>query len=183
VETLKNSIKEDEYPTFGLIFEEGISLEGRENLTTLPISEIRSGVRGISDNLLSDQNTFYVIGVFLKFLSELGFSIRETLEEDCDFEGSMDLEHLQITVDFNYGHDCIEYSCVFSDHREHQNVEENLEGGKGILEALFSGGWSLPSFKGLLHQATLCDDLESFIYDFRQSWVRYQEIVKDKIIS
>ena len=52
---------EDTFKTYGLMFECGIEENARQNLIELPMTEKRNGVRGVSDEVLENQNTFYAI--------------------------------------------------------------------------------------------------------------------------
>jgi len=169
----------DTFRTYGIMFECAIEENARQNLIELPMTEKRNGVSGITDEILDDQNTFYAIGAFLKVLHELGFSVEETVEEECDFSGVMlcDEDRLQIDIEFNYGEDMVEYSINFSDEREHTGHTSTRE----FLEDIFNGGWNLPKLTGLLNPSSLYDDLEGFMLTFRRSWSEYKKVLKEKV--
>lgn len=169
----------DTFRTYGLMFECGIEEGARQNLIELPMTEKRNGVRGITDEILEGQNTFYAIGAFLKVLHELGFRVEETLEEECDFCGVMllDEDRLQIDIEFSYGEDMVEYSINFNDEREHTGHQTPTE----FLEGLFNGGWGLTKLTGVLNPSSLYDDLEGFMRNFRKSWSQYKKVLKEKV--
>lgn len=169
----------DTFRTYGLMFECAIEENARQNLIEQPMTEKRNGVRGISDEILENQNTFYAIGAFLKLLHELGFRVEETVEEECDFCGVMhcDEDRLQIDIEFNYGEDVIEYSINFNDEREHTGHTSAEE----FLEGIFKGGWNLPKLTGVLNPSSLYDDLEGFMRTFRRSWSEYKKVLKEKV--
>ena len=169
----------DTFRTYGLMFECAIEEDARQNLIEQPMTEKRNGVRGVSDEILENQNSFYAIGSFLKVLHELGFRVEETVEEECDFCGVMlcDENRLQIDIEFSYGEDVVEYSINFSDEREHTGHESQRE----FLEGIFNGGWNLPKLTGVLNPSSLYDDLEGFMRTFRRSWSEYKKILKGKV--
>jgi hypothetical protein len=158
---------EDTFRTFGMVFEAGLDKEARKNLIKTPMTEKRNGVRSVSERVLVDQNSFYVVGVFLKVLNEIGFRVEETVEEGCDFCGIMlPNEHLQLSVEFSYGSGFeVEYSVLY--------ISENF---------LNSDGWGMLDFSNTLNPFNLFEDLETFIQDFRKSWGKYQKIIKDKTL-
>jgi hypothetical protein len=170
---------EDTFKTYGLMFECGIEENARQNLIELPMTEKRNGVRGVSDEVLENQNTFYAIGAFLKLLHELGFRVEETVEEECDFCGVMllDEDRLQIDIEFSYGGEMIEYSINFRDEREHTGHTSTRE----FLLGIFNGGWNLPKLTGVLNPSSLYDDLEGFMLTFRRSWSEYKKVLKEKV--
>lgn len=173
IKSLSNT--EDSFRTFGMIFEAGMDVEARKNLIETPMTEKRNGVRSVSEDLLNKQNSFYVVGAFLKTLNELGFRVEETIEEECDFCGTMlPNEHLQLSVEFNYGEGVIDYRVVYMDFRESQ-------GAVNLLKSIFDGGWGLPSFNNTLDPNNLFEDLETFMRDFRRSWDKYNKVIKEKI--
>lgn len=169
----------DTFRTYGLMFECAIEENARQNLIEQPMTEKRNGVRGISDEILENQNTFYAIGAFLKLLHELGFRVEETVEEECDFCGVMllDEDRLQIDIEFSYGEEMVEYSINFNDEREHTGHTSAEE----FLEGIFKGGWNLPKLTGVLNPSSLYDDLESFMRTFRRSWSEYKKVLKEKV--
>lgn len=176
LECLKNTL--DSYRTYGLVFESSLNEETRKHLIETPITEIRNGVRGVSDDgVLEKQNTFYTIGVFLKFLSEMGFTVCETVEEEWDFCGDITKDNFSLTVDFKYGLEMVEYKVLLSDEREHTGHQDTKE----FLEGIFKGGWNLPKFEGVLVSDNLYEDLETFMRDFRKAWSSYKKIVKEKV--
>ena len=176
---LKKIKATDSFRTYGLMFETSLEEEARKSLIETNVTEKRNGMKGVSDEILEGQNSFYAIGVFLKVLSELGFTVEETLDESWDFCGSMllDNDQLQIAVEFNYGEDVVEYEVMFCDEREHTghtNADEFLEG-------IFNGGWNLPKIANVLNPSSLYDDLETFMRDFRGAWDKYKRIVQQKV--
>lgn len=177
-ETALKGVK-DTFRTYGLMFECGIEEKARQNLIEQLMTEKRNGVRGVSDEVLENQNSFYVVGAFLKLLHELGFRVEETLEEECDFCGVMllDENRLQIDIEFSYGEDVVEYSINFNDEREHTRHTSAEE----FLEGIFNGGWGLTKLTGVLNPSSLYDDLEGFMRSFRRSWATYQKVLKEKI--
>ena len=164
---------EDTFRTFGLMFETTIDEKSRENVIKNSMTERRSNVRGVSDEILENQNTFYVIAVFLKLLNELGFQVEETLDETWDFCGSMllDDDQLQVSVEFKYGQDEVEYEVMYNDERELKTGT----GAEDLLDSIFNGGWDLPRFNSTLSPIQLYDDLEEFMTDFRSSWSEYKK--------
>lgn len=166
----------DTFRTYGLMFECAIEENARQNLIEQPVTEKRNGVRGITDEILENQNTFYAIGAFLKLLHELGFRVEETVEEECDFCGVMlvDDDQCQIDIEFSYGVDVVEYSINFNDERETSTPNE-------LLNRIFKGGWNLPKLTGVINPSSLYDDLEGFMRDFRGSWATYQKVLKKKM--
>jgi hypothetical protein len=165
----------DTFRTFGMVFEVGLDEEARKNLIENPMTEKRNGIRGVSEEVLENENTFYVVGAFLKLLQELGFSVEETVEEESDFCGSITLnDNLTISVEFSYGKGIIEYKVQYMDDRE-------VQGEDNFLKALFDGGWGLPNFNNTLDPHNLFEDLETFMRDFRRSWDKYQKILKTKV--
>lgn len=170
---------EDTFRTYGLMFECALEENARQNLIEKTMTEKRNGVRGVSDEVLENQNSFYAIGAFLKVLHELGFRVEETVEEECDFCGVMlcDEDRLQIDIEFSYGEDMVEYSINFSDEREHTGHTTPQE----FLEDIFNGGWNLPKLTGVLNPSSLYDDLEGFMLSFRKSWSEYKKILKEKV--
>ena len=56
---LKTLNVKDTFRTFGLVFESAISEKGQQSLLQQGFTEKRNGVRGVSDDVLQDQNTFY----------------------------------------------------------------------------------------------------------------------------
>ncbi len=174
------SIKaKDSFRTYGLMFESALEEKSRKSLIETTITEKRNGIRGISDEIFEGQNNFYAVGAFLKVLSELGFEVEETLDESWDFCGSMllDEDQLQISVEFNYGEDVVEYEVMFCDEREHTGHTNATE----LLEGIFSGGWNLPKIANVLSPSSLYDDLETFMRDFRNAWDKYKKIVAQKL--
>lgn len=174
------SLKEapDTFRTFGVVFESALEDDIRKHLIENTVTEIRSGVRGVSDEgVLHQQNTFYTVGVFLKCLNEMGFEVCETVEEDFDFSANITKESFSIEVGFDYCANHVEYKVIFSDDREHTGHKDTKE----FLEGIFNGGWNLPKFEGLLVSSTLYDDLETFMRDFRRAWGSYKKIVKEKV--
>ena len=169
----------DSFRTYGIMFEETLGDPARQNLIEQPMTEKRNGVRGVSEEVLENQNTFYTIGAFLKVLHELGFRVEETVEEECDFCGVMlcDEDRLQIDIEFNYGEDVVEYSINFNDEREHTGHTSAEE----FLQGIFSGGWDLPKLTGVLDPSSLYDDLEGFMRTFRRSWSEYKKVLKEKV--
>ena len=168
----------DTFKTYGLMFECAIEENARQNLIEQSMTEKRNGVRGVTDEILEGQNTFYAIGAFLKVLHELGFRVEETTEEECDFCGVMicDEDRLQIDIEFSYGEDVVEYSIKFNDEREHSGHNDAYE----FLDNIFSGGWGLLTLTGVLDPNSLYDDLEGFMRNFRQSWSEYKKTLKEK---
>ena len=87
---------QDTFRTYGLVFDT-LKSQVRKNLISTTFTEKRSGVRGLCDEgLLEGQNTFYVIGAFLKVLNELGFNIEETVDDATDFSADITSSPLQI---------------------------------------------------------------------------------------
>jgi hypothetical protein len=168
----------DTFKTYGLMFECAIEENARQNLIEQSMTEKRNGVRGVTDEILEGQNTFYAIGAFLKVLHELGFRVEETTEEECDFCGVMicDEDRLQIDIEFSYGEEMVEYSINFSDEREHTGHTSTDD----FLQDLFNGGWGLPKLSGVLTPSSLYDDLEGFMLTFRRSWSEYKKTLKEK---
>lgn len=167
---------EDTFRTFGMVFETGLDEEARKNLTETPMTEKRNGVRSVSEDVLANQNTFYTVGAFLKTLTELGFRVEETVEEECDFCGTLlPSEHLQVSIEFSYGSGEVEYSVTYMDFRESQGTEN-------FLNSVFGDGWGMPDFSNTLNPSNLFEDLETFMRDFRKSWGKYQKIIKDKTL-
>ncbi len=166
----------DSFRTYGLMFETTLEEQARKSLIEDSISEKRNGVRGVCDDVLDNQNTFYAVGAFLKLLKELGFEVMETLDEEWDFCGSMmlDEDRLQISVEFNYGESFVDYYVMYSDERETQGAEL-------LLQSIFEGGWNLPKIEGVLDPSSLYDSLESFMRQFRSSWDSYKKIIKTKV--
>lgn len=166
----------DSFRTYGLMYETTLDEDARKFLVENPISEKRSGIRGVCDDLLDNQTTFYAVGVFLKLLKELGFEVMETLDEEWDFCGSMMLDEnrLQVSVEFNYGEYFVEYYVMYTDERETQGPEL-------LLQSIFEGGWNLPKVEGVLDPSDLYDSLESFMRQFRSSWDSYKKIIKTKV--
>lgn len=167
----------DTFRTYGLMFECALEENARQNLIEQPMTEKRNGVRGVSDEVLENQNTFYTIGAFLKVLHELGFRVEETVEEECDFCGVITQDYLQIDIEFSYGEDMVEYKIVFNDEREHTGHKSPEDRLKGIL----NGGWDLPKLTGVLNPSSLYDDLEGFMRTFRRSWSEYKKVLKTKV--
>ncbi len=170
---LKTLNVKDTFRTFGLVFESAISDKGQQNLLQQDFTEKRNGVRGVSDEVLQDQNTFYVVGAFLKTLTELGFRVEETLEEECDFCGTLWVggTQLQISVEFNYGKEEVEYNVVYIDSRESTD----------LLEVIFGGGDQQKSgFSNTLKPDVLYDDLDTFMRDFRRSWTHHNKVLQEK---
>ena len=169
----------DSFRTYGLIFESALEEEARKSLIEVAVTEKRNGMKGISDEVLEGQNIFYVVGAFLKVLSELGFQVEETLDDNWDFCGSMLLDEgqLQIAVEFNYGENAIEYEVMFCDEREHKGHDSS----EGLLMDILSGGWNLPTLANVLKPSSLYDDLETFMRDFRGAWDKYKKIASQHI--
>lgn len=169
---------EDTFKTYGLMFESTLEVEARQKLCETPITEKRNGVRVLTDNILQDQNSFYVVGAFLKILNELGFRVEETLEEECDFCGTLWVNEtdLQISVEFSYGEENIEYKVVYIDNRLSVSNSEDL------LKEIFGGEStrSRTGFFNLLRPNSLYDDLETFLLDFRRSWKDHNQLLKDR---
>lgn len=176
LESLKDT--QDTFRTYSVVFESALEDETRKHLIENSATEIRSGVRGVSDDgVLEKQNTFYTVGVFLKCLTEMGFEVCETVEEDFDFSANITKEPFSIEVGFDYCANHVEYKVIFSDEREHTGHKD----AKEFLEGIFNGGWNLPKFEGILASDNLYDDLETFMRDFRKAWSSYKEIVKEKV--
>lgn len=176
---LKVLDEEDTFKTYGLMFESTLEVGARQNLCEMPMTEKRNGVRGVSDEVLQNQNSFYTVGVFLKLLKELGFRVEETLEEECDFCGTLWVNNyeLQISVEFSYGTNEVEYNVQYIDNREKANNAEDL------LKEIFGGESSKSGFNNYLQPETLYDDLETFMRDFRKSWKRHNDHIKDQGLS
>lgn len=170
----------DTFRTYGLMFECALEEDARQNLIEQPMTEKRNGIRGITDEVLESQNTFYAIGAFLKLLHELGFRVEETVEEECDFCGVMHCEegHLQIDIEFNYGEYVVDYKINFNDDREYARNQSPDE----FLKGFFNGGWNLPNLTGVLDPSSLYDDLEGFMLTFRRSWSEYKKILKENVV-
>lgn len=169
---LKTLNVKDTFRTFGLVFESAISDKGQQSLLQQGFTEKRNGVRGVSDDVLQDQNTFYVVGAFLKTLTELGFRVEETLEEECDFCGTLWVggTQLQISVEFNYGKEEVEYKVVFIDSRESSD----------LLSVIFGGDESCGTqFENTLKPSMLYDDLDTFMRDFRRSWTHHNKVLQE----
>jgi hypothetical protein len=177
-EYLESLKAQDTFRTYSVVFESALEDETRKHLIENPVTEIRSGVRGVSDDgVLEKQNCFYTIGVFLKCLNEMGFEVTETVEEDFDFTSVLTHKNLSLEVGFDYSFDNhVEYKVMFSDDREHTGHKDV----HGFLEGIFKGGWGLPNFEGLLDTNNLYEDLETFMRDFRKAWGQYQNTLKEK---
>ncbi len=158
----------DTFRTYGLVFNTAISEDAKENLIKNNITEKRNGVRGVSDEVLENQNSFYAVGVFLKSLSELGFRVEETLEEECDFCGTLWVKdtELQISVEFSYGANEVEYSVVY--------IEKSNSSTEDFLKSIFDEEKpARAGFTNTLNPDSLYDDLDTFMRDFRRSWKRH----------
>lgn len=173
---LKVLDEEDTFKTYGLMFESTLEVSARQNLCEKPMTEKRNGVRAVSDEVLQNQNSFYTVGAFLKLLKELGFTVEETLEEECDFCGTLWANNyeLQISVEFSYGTNEVEYKVQYIDSREETGNPEDL------LKEIFGGSTKSNSgFNNYLTPQTLYDDLETFMRDFRRSWKRHNDHIKE----
>lgn len=164
---------EDSFSTFGLMFECALDEKSRQNLIESPMTEKRFNMVGVSDSVLEKQNTFYVIGAFLKLLKELNFTVEETLDENWDFCGHImtDKRQLQVSVEFNYGESEVEYEIMFSDERD--NTIQNFIKGEDL-------SWNFENVVGTLSPSHLYEDFETFLRDFRITWGRYRKFLKEK---